>query len=829
MRNLAAFAAVLALSCPAWATLTSTNNSITYTGNGSTKTFTVPFKFLASTDLVVTVGGITKALGPDYTVKGAGNANGTVTTTTAPTSGTAVVITRSTPLTQTSTVRQALPFPAGAAIDGALDKLTMEHQDGRASQAIKDTAQDLATTNVLGAVSALNTGSHAVGDTTSILAFGSSTARTLTTRFSDMKNVKDYGALCNNSADDTTAIQAAITAAQALNSTVYVPPGTCLTGGLTITGSVRLTGEGVLKLKNSTAADMISISGTSTVVRISGLTFDGNEQNQAVEAPGRTIHFIAVGTASAPAGLEVRNCLFVNGPYADVRVHTDGTVATSEWVRITGNTFLAGREGTSLAYDPRYVDLTSPTDYVVSDNVFDRLGPPTTFGRAGVVAYDGFGTFVEGRGSITGNTFVQVGRSQATSSVGNIDLYSRAHSVVISGNSLTSPYGRGINVKAESRAVAITGNTVEGLAGGSDGTMSSQIVLNASSTAAEANGPFTIAGNSLINSGNDAISITARDTGGTVYAHGVLVTGNTITNATRRPIGVATSSEVSVLNNVIYGGAVGIFVDATTTAIHITGNQITSTTGNAINITSVNTTAILDISANTTIGNTRGIFIGSGAGGTVLGNVIKGPATSGVDISGTTGPLRVAGNYSDATTPFVNSGSNTALHLASNDWTIGTTAHQLTIATGVVTATMDWHYLETEAGAATDDLDTINGGYDGQILTLRPLNAAHVVTVKDSTGNLRMQNDFTLDNPQDSITFRWVNDAWIETSRSNNNGGNNSGIITLVAGTGTANVTVNARCVCTDSTAAAAVKCANAGTTLTATGTGTDVITYYCF
>ena len=44
-------------------------------------------------------------------------------------------------------------------------------------------------------------------------------------------NVRDYGAKCDNATDDTTAIQAAFTAAAAGGQPVYFPPGTCYVAG----------------------------------------------------------------------------------------------------------------------------------------------------------------------------------------------------------------------------------------------------------------------------------------------------------------------------------------------------------------------------------------------------------------------------------------------------------------------------------------------------------------------------------------------------------------------------------------------------------------------
>src|SRR5260370_35964198 len=63
---------------------------------------------------------------------------------------------------------------------------------------------------------------------------GASAPRTMPDRLADVKNVKDFGAVGNGSADDTVPIQNAINAAMlmgtnaagaALGATVFFPPG----------------------------------------------------------------------------------------------------------------------------------------------------------------------------------------------------------------------------------------------------------------------------------------------------------------------------------------------------------------------------------------------------------------------------------------------------------------------------------------------------------------------------------------------------------------------------------------------------------------------------
>ena len=97
-------------------------------------------------------------------------------------------------------------------------------------------------------------------------------------------------------------------------------------------------------------------------------------------------------------------------------------------------------------------------------------------------------------------------------------------------------------------------------------------------------------------------------------------------------------------------------------------------------------------------------------------------------------------------------------------------AGELTIASGAVTVTDSVHRLDTESNAASDDLDTVNGGTDGYILILKTVSNSRDVTVKDGTGNLYLAGDFTLSNTEDTITLRFdaLIDGWVEVSRSDN-------------------------------------------------------------
>tara|TARA_B100000686_G_scaffold353795_1_gene460856 strand:- start:4357 stop:5427 length:1071 start_codon:yes stop_codon:yes gene_type:complete len=89
-------------------------------------------------------------------------------------------------------------------------------------------------------------------------------------------------------------------------------------------------------------------------------------------------------------------------------------------------------------------------------------------------------------------------------------------------------------------------------------------------------------------------------------------------------------------------------------------------------------------------------------------------------------------------------------------------AGELTISSGAVTVTGVSHTIDTESDAAADDLVTINGGADGQILTIRTENSSRVVTLK-TTGNIAIaadiemaSNDQALLLQYDAALSKWV-------------------------------------------------------------------------
>lgn len=97
--------------------------------------------------------------------------------------------------------------------------------------------------------------------------------------------------------------------------------------------------------------------------------------------------------------------------------------------------------------------------------------------------------------------------------------------------------------------------------------------------------------------------------------------------------------------------------------------------------------------------------------------------------------------FVDASTDRVGIGTNAPAQLLDVDGaaiiqtllTDGST--ELTIASGAITVTQTFHRIDTEADAASDNLDTISGGTDGQFLVIRAENTAREVVVT-TAGNI---------------------------------------------------------------------------------------------
>lgn len=328
-------------------TVVSNQASASYAANGSSTSYTIPFPYIDPNDIVVTVtapnGAVTTlVLGTDYTVSPTqAHSTGTLKLTAASNApaGTTLKIARTVALTQTTSLRQALPYPFGATIENALDKLTMgeqqianTHAADKAAQDARDDAQDAAL--AVGAVG---------GSATFVTATGSTTARSLAARFSDVVNVRDYGAKGDGVTDDTAAILAAIAALTADSGVVFFPesPQPYLTQAIQLTSAnpqVIFAGAGL-------RASRVRI--TSATAGGYGIAFTAADNSWGGFRNIRIETAVALGSVIYvlnPANAFLMERTFVSGfvstgVLSDYCITIDGTAGvgfTGDWTYTTG-------------------------------------------------------------------------------------------------------------------------------------------------------------------------------------------------------------------------------------------------------------------------------------------------------------------------------------------------------------------------------------------------------------------------------------------------------------------------------------------------------------
>lgn len=85
----------------------------------------------------------------------------------------------------------------------------------------------------------------------------------------------------------------------------------------------------------------------------------------------------------------------------------------------------------------------------------------------------------------------------------------------------------------------------------------------------------------------------------------------------------------------------------------------------------------------------------------------------------------------------------------------------LTIASGIITATTMHHRVDTEAAAASDNLDTINGT-SGDVVILRTVDSARDVVLTEA-GNIVVPGGttLTLGTTDETVTLYYDGTSWV--------------------------------------------------------------------
>ena len=337
-------------------TVTSTNQKVTFNGDGSTTVFAYNYKIFAQTDLLVilrvTATGTetTQSLTTNYTVSGVGEASGgNVTMGTAPASGTTLTILRVQPNLQGLDLVPNDPFPAGN-LESSLDKLTFmvqthEEEIGRSIKASKantitttdftisatdrankvfafDSSGDLSVTQELGifrgnwAASTAYAQRDLVKDTSTANIFIVNTAHTSSGAqpLTDNANAAKYDIIVD-AASATTSKTAAASSATAAANSATASASSATTSGNSATASANSA---------TTSGNSATTSGNSATASGNSATASANSATASANSATASANSATSAAASA-------------ADVAKVQGITNGTIAANKAVVVDGN------------------------------------------------------------------------------------------------------------------------------------------------------------------------------------------------------------------------------------------------------------------------------------------------------------------------------------------------------------------------------------------------------------------------------------------------------------------------------------------------------------
>lgn len=96
-------------------------------------------------------------------------------------------------------------------------------------------------------------------------------------------------------------------------------------------------------------------------------------------------------------------------------------------------------------------------------------------------------------------------------------------------------------------------------------------------------------------------------------------------------------------------------------------------------------------------------------------------------------------------------------------------AQPRTIASGAIMTLPGYSYysVDTQSSSASDDLETISGGNEGDLIFIKAADDSRTVVIKDGTGNIKTNGsvDLSLDNTDDLAILHsdgtvWKCDLW---------------------------------------------------------------------
>ena len=633
-----------------------------------------------------------------------------------------------------------------------------------------------------GARTNLGLGTAATANTVDLLASGNHTwtqdgtgavSRTVHIKLREgAVTVQDFGGVCDGSTDDSAAFALAV----ATGRPIYIPGGSTVNIlATTYTSDLYIFGDGdtsVIKWANTSGSSSLFLFQTNVIsATFCNLKIDCNRTAHTDTAS----YFAAIDMNGASgSSLVLEQVWFDQGRIIDVRVvgPTAGSTLTELVVR--NCRFTDGLIG-SATRAAQCVAITDGVNVSLQSNFASVPTRPGTYGRAGFV-HDGArnGTALRGKYSAIGNRFLNIGRGTADT-LGCVDVYYGADDVVMIGNTAIDVCGRFLTTKGDQSRIVRVGNTVNDVFSSvSDVATAYAHFQDLYNTSVDTQ--FIDSGNVCGASDGYGIFFDGLSPSGTSNFKDILINGFQCGACGIAGIHVRSATNVIISNPIIRGGLSAITFSGITGLFAVRGGSLNDTTSHTINGT--NAIAVNDncdfVVTDTAIYNSAAyaISITKVKSYYIAPSIIDG-CTIALITTGSDQASFVRGRFANMSSGlWSKNGTDASVRLFDKDVRTSTglsfANRSRTISAGAVTVYADWHYIDTEGAAATDDLDTINGGYDGYMLVLRAASSSRDVVVKDGTGNIRLNGDFTLTNAQDSITLFYAGNDWIELARSDN-------------------------------------------------------------
>jgi hypothetical protein len=582
-----------------------------------------------------------------------------------------------------------------------------------------------------------------------------------------------FGAVGDGVADDTAAFTA-MTAAS-ISHIRLTPNRTYLIDSTTL-DSVKISGDRSSALKwlgGVQTTDMISISGASKVL-IEGITLDGNRQSHTDHA---TAYYAMFDCTLTDGGSVIFDGVhFVNGRILDVRVTGPTAAGEACFAGIRNCEFTAGLLSTnSTTRSPQCVAATEGVDLVAINNRLecDAADGTTTFGRAGFVHQRPAGSTSLSWGSFyaSGNRFSNIGKSP--SNLGCLYAYSGARNVQFIGNHADTPYGTAFVAKADAETVIMVGNSTRGQRVAS--SWSFGIFGQADTYTSTLGKTLTVGMNTAIDGEGYAFNVDGnRQEGALASFEHASFYGNTAVNCLRafslRDIdGFKAVGTTSIDCSVFCYGQNDIeglieFQDTTLKGAVVDAFRFvpdTSTTARFVIDGLTADAAITDFFECTT----------PAASIEITNLRLHGTVTNLLKTAGASDILSLSRSmYSSVTNMWpAATGTYGQKHFADNrGLTLPYAVFGLTISSGAIDVFLPLHQISGE-GATADTLLTINGGQDGDILTVYGTANTQIITISVG-GNILLDGgaSITLDSSRDTAQFVRRSSQWLEISRSNN-------------------------------------------------------------